>query len=246
MLIGMRNAMLAGGGWKNPYVTDGLVAMWDGEWNAGGGVHDNEIRCINLCGTSETLVPSGGLDAYSIGSDSIIKNDKNDGLVATFTQGYLDSWLIGDGTCEIVFSAFSSSGGVYYDVATGENYGKRGLRVSGMGNGGNKVVNAIEYRIDNYAIYYKSSSVGIYDRRYYVSSITQGSTRRVSTYEDGMALSPITGGSIASGFANVLKILRFKDGEFCTFRFYSRALTADEIAANYAVDKARFSLPDAT
>ena len=29
-----------GGGWVNPYVTDGLVAMWDGEWNAGGGVHD--------------------------------------------------------------------------------------------------------------------------------------------------------------------------------------------------------------
>ena len=26
--------------WVNPYVTDGLVAMWDGEWNAGGGVHD--------------------------------------------------------------------------------------------------------------------------------------------------------------------------------------------------------------
>ena len=24
--------------WTNPYVTDGLVAMWDGEWNAGGGV----------------------------------------------------------------------------------------------------------------------------------------------------------------------------------------------------------------
>ena len=23
--------------WKNPYVTDGLVAMWDGKWNAGGG-----------------------------------------------------------------------------------------------------------------------------------------------------------------------------------------------------------------
>lgn len=27
-------------GWTNPYVTDGLVAMWDGEWNAGGGLHD--------------------------------------------------------------------------------------------------------------------------------------------------------------------------------------------------------------
>ena len=52
MLIGMRNAMLAGsGGWKNPYVTDGLIAMWDGEWNAGPGKHDanaaNWKDCVN-------------------------------------------------------------------------------------------------------------------------------------------------------------------------------------------------------
>lgn len=26
--------------WTNPYVTDGLIAMWDGEWNAGPGIHD--------------------------------------------------------------------------------------------------------------------------------------------------------------------------------------------------------------
>ena len=38
MTIAAHHAMLAGGGWKNPYVTDGLVAMWDGEWNVGGGV----------------------------------------------------------------------------------------------------------------------------------------------------------------------------------------------------------------
>lgn len=32
-------------------------------------------------------------------------------------------------------------------------------------------------------------------------------------------------------------------GEFCELRSHSRALTADEIAANYAVDKERFGLP---
>ena len=41
MLLGARQFFeKRGGGWKNPYVADGLVAMWDGEWNAGGGVHD--------------------------------------------------------------------------------------------------------------------------------------------------------------------------------------------------------------
>lgn len=33
------------------------------------------------------------------------------------------------------------------------------------------------------------------------------------------------------------------NGELCTIRFYNRALTAEEIAHNYAVDKERFRLP---
>ena len=41
MLIGMRNAMLAGAGLSaKSYIQDGLVAMWDGIENAGWGVHD--------------------------------------------------------------------------------------------------------------------------------------------------------------------------------------------------------------
>ena len=49
-MIGARNAMLSGGGgWTNPYVTDGLLRMWDGEWNVGGGVHDeNAIGWLDL------------------------------------------------------------------------------------------------------------------------------------------------------------------------------------------------------
>lgn len=39
-----RRILAAMGGWHNPYVTDGLVAMWDGEWNAGGGVHDHQAE----------------------------------------------------------------------------------------------------------------------------------------------------------------------------------------------------------
>ena len=40
-MLGARGAIHGGNArWVNPYVTDGLVAMWDGEWNAGGGVHD--------------------------------------------------------------------------------------------------------------------------------------------------------------------------------------------------------------
>ena len=40
--------------WTNPYVTDGLVAMWDGEWNAGGGIHDaNATTWKDLIGNND-------------------------------------------------------------------------------------------------------------------------------------------------------------------------------------------------
>lgn len=45
---------------KNPYVTDGLVAMWDGEWNVGFWQHDeNAAIWKDLVGT-EDLVSTNG------------------------------------------------------------------------------------------------------------------------------------------------------------------------------------------
>lgn len=50
MSIYMRNAMLAGGGWKNPYVTDGLIAMWDGE------VFEDEARVVTPQASAEAYL----------------------------------------------------------------------------------------------------------------------------------------------------------------------------------------------
>lgn len=53
---------LGGGGWANPYVTDGLVAMWDGEWNAGGGVHeDAPTEIADIVGNSPLTI-SGNVE----------------------------------------------------------------------------------------------------------------------------------------------------------------------------------------
>jgi hypothetical protein len=74
-----------------------------------------------------------------------------------------------------------------------------------------------------------------------------------SFWRDGVSQS-VTGqnGNGASGkflmigarFQNAVN--GYYSGLIHSVRLYSRALTADEIAANYAVDKARFNLPDAT
>lgn len=43
--------------WQIPYITNGLVAYWDGEWNAGGGIHSPDgTRLYELIsGTSEDV-----------------------------------------------------------------------------------------------------------------------------------------------------------------------------------------------
>ena len=48
-------------GWTNPYVTDGLVAMWDGEWNVAGGVHDaTATSWKDLVGSNDARIAEGG------------------------------------------------------------------------------------------------------------------------------------------------------------------------------------------
>jgi len=57
MLIGNRSGMVSGS--KIPYVTDGLIAMWDGEWNAGKGKHDDSAtKWKDLIGDRDLTVGS--------------------------------------------------------------------------------------------------------------------------------------------------------------------------------------------
>ena len=61
MLIAARNAVLHGG-WKNPYVTDGLIAMWDGIDNVGQGIHDpNAAIWKDLVGGLTYVLPAGAV-----------------------------------------------------------------------------------------------------------------------------------------------------------------------------------------
>ena len=62
-------------------------------------------------------------------------------------------------------------------------------------------------------------------------------------------------GGISPSQTYAFYLMRYWGGSYTNFltygtvygcRMYSRALTAEELAHNYAVDKARFNLPDAT
>ena len=89
----MRRRMLAslGGGWNNPYVTDGLVAMWDGEWNAGGGVHDTDAKSLVNLAEGESLAFGSDVEVHDkyIGlRSSVSEQGTATSRIKTATQAY--------------------------------------------------------------------------------------------------------------------------------------------------------------
>ena len=97
--IGARRMM-----WKNPYITDGLVAWWDGIWNAGLGVHDsNATVWRDIIGGREFVLPQG---QYQITGNAI-------NMVRSSSVTRLDCWTdiqIGDVMLEAYGPQSSSSG----------------------------------------------------------------------------------------------------------------------------------------
>ena len=76
----------------NPYVTDGLIAMWDAEWNVGYGVHDPESSVwFDLVGSNHML-----LNPASTWGEQCLHNAPN-------TKGSVaQDWADGAVTMEVV------------------------------------------------------------------------------------------------------------------------------------------------
>lgn len=70
MLINLRNALMTSKKWSNPYPTNGLRRMMDGEWNAGPGRHStNDSKWID-CVTGDYFDFSS-YGAFSFGAKSL-------------------------------------------------------------------------------------------------------------------------------------------------------------------------------
>jgi hypothetical protein len=214
------------------YVQDGLVAMWDGIENAGWGVHDpNATTWKNLVGAS------GGDIVVTAGHFT------EDALAVT---GYNASQRVGMPssptntlTVDIAFTipnVIRAEKGMFFwrDTSNGPfkissawNY----LRITGGG----------------YGTYGNDSNS--YDIAPYVGQTFRA---RMTTFVGQKGL--YVGGIMARpDFSTSASLddryrVQFRDGgqgelRYHATRVYSRFLTAEEIAANHAIDQARFNLP---
>lgn len=227
--------------WTNPYVTDGLIAWWDGVWNAGPGVHDaSATTWVDLSHNHYDLTVN--ISGQHYWTEDSLK------VTHSATVGAYRATEIADSICtiEAVFrntrisngatvAFFSPSRSISMDNRTSGN----GYRYTLCYNRPCGVGAANTYDPANYA------SV----RMYLAGTFASGADKTLSAaYIDGYnvgthagtwgintAAYPVTVGGRSSWNGST--------GNICCVRLHSRPLTAAELATNYAIDKARFNLP---
>ena len=229
----MRRRMMAsigGGAKKMPtardYVQDGLIAMWDGEWNAGDGVHDqNATVWKDLIGQNDLDI----VNESSFEKDCLIIPTSN-------TIGAeRDSLLTTRGTIEVVMSA---SAWENYDICCflyfGQyhQFGRRNGLVNGCNTDGS----------GNYGCYTQNLDDGAYGMNSFSITRVRSETGSIAKNNKQLKMTKFS----AQGYRppSIISILSGR-GVFRYFniRIYNRHLSDAEIAANYAIDKARFNLP---
>lgn len=233
--------------WNNPYVTDGLVAQYDGEWNAGGGVHDASAKkWRNLAGDSRLDLDITGM---VVGDDYVDTNART-----SKTQHVLPQT---DFTIEIVGASIKKTS--WTQIEYWLTYESDGSMPLGFGPT-NSWLSMLFYRYGTTAGKCDTSS---YDTKgdFTVLNGWSGSSRSSGSqpvfYKNGVQLPfsswvPRQGAFSASQYnALGIGVKRWANGsvasntnsmKLCEVRFYNRALTAAEIATNNAIDKARFNL----
>ena len=233
------------------YVQDGLIAMWDGIENAGWGVHDaNATMWKGLVGGYDLTVPS-----------SLIWNDSClsfDGKNSAYNLELPHSMIGLVWTCECVYT-IKEQGLNYKGLFGARNIGGAGFNqvyglnywsdVSGgwnMGIGSSRDIAISSYPslaklvvvdMTNYLVLGQKSDKTLIAGTDGVISVERHIRDVVSTTHKGFMLGR------AYDPPTQPETLRALKSDIYTFRLYNRTLTDSEIAANYAIDKARFNLP---
>ena len=239
MLINLRNALMAGK--RTPtakdYVQSGLIAMWDGIENAGWGTHDPNATVW------KDLV--GSLDAEKSGSPMV--GDK-------FTNTSNGYWILPSGilsivqadnlTAEVVFKSDGIDRSNQGVVGIGDN---RALWLF-FGNPPSGTSSSLTWQVRSSSgirVWYNEGTFGAGTH----SSSVVNNNKVCNCYLDATlrtkTVDVAAGTSTSSSSLWLGRMTGYNNfyGNIYSIRLYSRALTADEIAANYAIDKARFNLP---
>lgn len=212
------------------YIQDGLIAMWDGVENAGWGVHDPNARVWkDLSPFQNDLVIDG--TTLSFHNDFLLWTPRTD--VSQTIPFEFEVWK--NATCGIVMQSTTTADAFLLLGSSGCALGckdKRGLLTRGT-NGGYCQYYAFARENDFSTYTQKTLSAYTGDTKPYINAEKVASSLHVHTNRSPDYYSiTMFSGKASSGE------IRIK-----SFRYYSRALTEEEIEYNHEIDRIRFNLP---
>ena len=253
MMLGARTGAWAKSGGvptAKDYIQDGLIAMWDGIENAGWGIHEqNATVWKNLVGT-EDMVFNQSFE-YDIYNDSVLfRDDSRSGSRAisqmsiTMTNDMTIEGMMLVPNVEPIWDlrmcigllldhktgVFPFARGAYYytpSLKYSASYDDNSDRYFGRPKIGETVSSAIVFRRAD------KSFDGYYNGKYVASIGSQDD----NWLGDNKILKPVF------VYKQLSDTMIGCDFRIHYMRIYSRALIAEELAHNYAIDKARFNLP---
>ncbi|MBO4709075.1 MAG: hypothetical protein J5727_04780, partial [Kiritimatiellae bacterium] len=213
------------------YVQDGLVACWDGIENAGAGIHDPDATTWkDLVGGYEFTLTGVTVDADRMtfaGTASSYGTLDNAGTTNTFGAAK-------NGTMEIVYASSTGTGNQVLLQSTS------GIGLAFGFYQGKIISSTVKSPTFPFALDTTTNSVSIrYSSSKPVSPIYTNSLSLASSGSDDAWGSPDGSKTFIGVRASKANGYHFSGSIYCV-RLYSRQLTDEEIAANYAIDKFRF------
>ena len=237
MMIGARTGAWAKSGGGVPtardYVQDGLIAMWDGIENAGWGKHDASATVWkDLSGNGNDLTQTGTVNTTWENDACVF--DKNRGMGMTSFPAAKNAVLSKNLTLEVVFSITSTNN------INGSLFGLGASPYRILWVFANKDTMIISALYENTLIP--------------VGEVTLNQTNHIAITGDGRVY--LNGEFYTQRISSTNKpnndvfnigrlpwLTDYLIGKINAIRFRGKNLTAEKIAHNYAIDKARFNLP---
>lgn len=242
--IGARNLMNSA--WVNPYVTNGLVAMWDGIWNVGGGLaHDSNAKVWYDCIHGYPILFQGNNVKFS--SNGLVRdmNASNfSGVIMGLCGG--DDLDYGWKYCELVLEkvdnlmdfgivlSFKDRGLMLYkrtSSISAKVSSAQSLSFPGLDFSNAPIKMAISFSYPGTSTDYKDAD------NVWLNGNSNGTQ---SGQSDSWANFKNNSGTISTLYNNT-NGYNF-NGIYYAIRLYNRVLTQSEIDANYATDVQRFNL----
>lgn len=240
-----------GGAWTNPYITDGLLGMWDAEWNEAGGVHNPELMQLNdLTGNL------GSFPVFELGAKWAKRNSATTFGASEYPK--ISELVNSDGdsvrtfdSCHSFDSQIGTVSGIKYALNCTAVYD---TSVSGTTasviNGGGVYSDGYLFVTRGAFQFFRTTITPRYDG---VVTLCVGGIHGssdgvfVNGYIDGEKIGEATPSRLSYALVDVRTLTFSAPGSTYAqlinthcIRLYSRVLTPDEVAHNARIDRDRF------